>query len=116
MCGLRRSKVLGLTWDCVDLDHGEIVVQAGRVLLDGRRTATDDPKSAASRRTVPVEEIQPGTVGTPALAQGVSGRGQARPGRLWVPGRPVCCLETRWEHLSGPRRVLGPLPGGVPYG
>jgi integrase len=60
MCGLRRSKVLGLTWDCVDLDHGEIVVQAGRVLLDGR--PTDDPKSAASRRTVPVEEIQPGTV------------------------------------------------------
>jgi integrase len=62
MCGLRRSEVLGLTWDCVDLDRGEIGVQAGRALLDGRRNATGDPKSAASRRTVPVEEIQAGTV------------------------------------------------------
>lgn len=32
------------------------------MLLDGHRTATDDPKSSASRRTVPVEDIQPGTV------------------------------------------------------
>jgi integrase len=113
MCRLRRSKVLGLTWDCVDLDHGEIVVQAGRVLLDGR--PTDDPKSAASRRTVPVEEIQPGTV---ALLRSLRARQAAD--RLvlggWVPGRPVCCSETRWGHLSGPRRVLGPLRGVVPYG
>jgi hypothetical protein len=45
-----------------DLERGEVKVQAGRVLLDGHRTATDDPKSTASRRTVPVEQIQPGTV------------------------------------------------------
>jgi len=38
------------------------MVSAGRVLLDGHRTATDDPKSTASKRTVPVEDIQPGTV------------------------------------------------------
>jgi hypothetical protein len=53
---------LGMTWDCVDLERGAVKVEAGRVLLDGHRTATDDPKSSASRRTVPVEEIQPGTV------------------------------------------------------
>jgi hypothetical protein len=35
---------------------------AGRVLVDGQRTATDDPRSSASRRTVPLEEIQLGTV------------------------------------------------------
>ena len=29
--------------------------------MDGHNTVTDDPKSAASKRTVPVEEIQPGT-------------------------------------------------------
>ena len=45
----------------VDLDRREVKVEHGRVLLDGQRTATDDPKSSASRRTVPVEEIQPGT-------------------------------------------------------
>jgi integrase len=62
LCGLRRSEVLGMRWDAVDLVNGEVNVQAGRVLLDGHRTATDDPKSSASRRTVPVEDIQPGTV------------------------------------------------------
>jgi integrase len=62
LCGLRRSEIMGTQWDCVDLDHGEVKVEHGRVLLDGNRTATDDPKSTASRRTVPVEEIQPGTV------------------------------------------------------
>jgi integrase len=62
LCGLRRSEVLRLRWDAVDLDSGEIVIEAGRVLLDGHRTATEDPKSSASHRTVSVEEIQPGTV------------------------------------------------------
>lgn len=63
LCGLRRSEVLGLKWSSVDLDLGEIRVEASRVLLDGgTRTVTDDPKSKASRRTVPVEAIQPGTV------------------------------------------------------
>jgi hypothetical protein len=52
----------GLRWDAVDLDSGEIVIEAGRVLLDGHRTATEDPKSSASHRTVSVKEIQPGTV------------------------------------------------------
>jgi integrase len=62
LCGLRRSEIMGMTWDCVDLERGEVGVEHGRVLLDGHRTATDDPKSTASKRTVPVEEIQPGTV------------------------------------------------------
>jgi integrase len=63
LCGLRRSEVMGLKWDAVDLERGEITIKAGRVSLDGgQRTATGDPKSAASKRTVPVEGIQPGTV------------------------------------------------------
>jgi hypothetical protein len=37
--------VLGLTWGAVDLERGEITAQAGRVLLDGHRTAVEDPKS-----------------------------------------------------------------------
>jgi integrase len=62
LCGLRRSEVLGMRWDAIDLTSGEVVVQAGRVLLDGKRTATDDPKSSASHRTVPVEAMHTGTV------------------------------------------------------
>lgn len=62
LCGLRRSEVMGMTWDCVDLERGEVRIEHGRVLLDGHRTATDDPKSSASRRTISVEEVQPGTV------------------------------------------------------
>jgi integrase len=65
LCGLRRSEVMDLRWDAVDLDRGEIVVQAGRVLLDGHRTATEGPKSSASHRTVPVEAMHPGTVALP---------------------------------------------------
>ncbi len=63
LCGLRRSEVMGLRWDAVDLDRGEVHIRASRVLLDGgTRTVTDDPKSKASRRTVPVEAMHPGTV------------------------------------------------------
>ncbi len=62
LCGLRRSEVLGMQWAAVDLAAGEVKVQAGRVLLDKARTATDDPKSSASRRTVRVEEAQSDSV------------------------------------------------------
>lgn len=62
LAGLRRSEVLGLKWSAVDLDTGTVRVEAGRVALDGKRTVTEDPKSAASWRTVPVEAMHPGTI------------------------------------------------------
>ncbi|GAA2520284.1 tyrosine-type recombinase/integrase [Rarobacter incanus] len=62
LCGLRRSEVLGLTWDAIDLAAGTVEIRAGRVLLDGHRTAIDAPKSSASWRTVNAEAIHPGTV------------------------------------------------------
>jgi integrase len=60
--GLRRSEILGMRWGSVNLPDGLATVRSGRVLLDGQRTATDDPKSAASWRTVPVEAMHPGTL------------------------------------------------------
>ena len=63
--------VLGLRWASVDLSAGLVRVEAGRVALDGHRTATDDPKSAASWRTVPVEAMHSGTV---ALLRSLSAR------------------------------------------
>ena len=81
--GLRRSEVLGMRWEAVNLEHRDVAVQAGRVLLDRTRTATDDPKSSASHRTLAVEEVQPGTV-----AQLRSRRGRPLTGWSWVPGTP----------------------------
>jgi len=55
-------EVMGLKLDAVDLERGEVKVQAGRVALNGHRSRTDEPKSKASERSIAVEEIQPGTV------------------------------------------------------
>lgn len=62
LSGLRRSEALGLRWSDVDLDAGTVTISRGRVALDGSRTTVDDPKSSASWRTVPVEQMHPGTV------------------------------------------------------
>lgn len=62
-CGLRRSEVLGLSWDCVDLDRGVVRVEASRVKTgNGYATQRDEAKSAASVRDVPVEAVNPGTI------------------------------------------------------
>lgn len=62
-CGLRRSEVLGLAWDAVDLDAGALRVEASRVKTGrGNATERDDTKSDASTRTVAVESMHPGTV------------------------------------------------------
>ncbi|MEZ0577297.1 tyrosine-type recombinase/integrase [Nocardioides sp. MH1] len=62
LCGLRRSEVLGLSWSCVDRDFGTVTVEASRVVVGKGRTALDDAKSEASHRTVPVEQMHPGTM------------------------------------------------------
>jgi integrase len=63
LCGLRRSEILGLSWDAVDLNAGTVRVEASRVKTGkGYQTERDDPKSDASARTVAVETIHPGTV------------------------------------------------------
>ncbi|BCO36019.1 site-specific integrase [Mycobacterium heckeshornense] len=51
--GLRRGEVLALTWDRVDLDAGLLKVAAtiGRV---GGQLVVSEPKTARSRRTVPL--------------------------------------------------------------
>ncbi len=51
LAGLRRSEVLGLTWDRVDLEAGTLTVASSRVVVAGG-TDTGDPKSWRSRRTL----------------------------------------------------------------
>jgi integrase len=61
LSGLRRSEVMGMRWRDVDTEAGTVTVTQARVLLDGKTTVTDAPKSAASWRTVPVESMHAGS-------------------------------------------------------
>lgn len=61
LCGLRRSEILGLAWDAVDLEAGTVKIAASRVLVGKGKTQRDDPKSAASARTVAIDKIHPGS-------------------------------------------------------
>lgn len=63
--GLRREEVLGLTWDAVDFEAGTISIRQTRVAVssstDPRRWMLGPVKSAASKRTIRPDSIQPGT-------------------------------------------------------
>jgi len=51
--GLRRGEALGLRWDSVNLADGTLKVAATLSRVDGELVSTE-PKTARSRRTVPV--------------------------------------------------------------
>lgn len=65
LAGLTRADVLGLRWLDVNTERGTVTINQGRVQLqhDGQRAQVDEPKTAQRRRTVPVEQVYPGTVG-----------------------------------------------------
>ncbi|CAM2779119.1 tyrosine-type recombinase/integrase [Skermania piniformis] len=52
--GLRRSEACGLRWCDVDLDTGTLSVEQGHVEVAGKHHAVDEPKTARSRRTLPL--------------------------------------------------------------
>ena len=54
LCGLRRSEVLGLAWEAVDLEAGTVAIVQGRVAVAGGRTEIGPPKSSRSRRILPL--------------------------------------------------------------
>lgn len=62
LCGLRRSEVLGLAWDDVDLERGTVHVGWSRVSIGNGETSRDDTKSAASDRTIRPDDVHPGTM------------------------------------------------------
>ena len=51
----------------MDLIKGEIKIEAGRVLLDKMRTATDDPKSTASHQVSVYALVGPRSAGAGGL-------------------------------------------------
>jgi integrase len=54
--GLRQGEILGLTWDCVDLRHGNIRIVHQLQDLHGDLVLTE-PKSSSSRRTIPLPPL-----------------------------------------------------------
>lgn len=104
LCGLRRSEVLGLDWQRVDLDAGIVKVRASRVKT-GRGTATNvgAVKTDASRRDVRAESIHPGTVTTLRalwLAQGRPSEGLVIRDAAGEPVKPDT-YSARWRALCG---------------
>jgi integrase len=56
--GLRRGEVAGLRWDDVDLDAATLTVAQTRVVVS--QVVTKGPKSRASGRTLPLDEVTVG--------------------------------------------------------
>ncbi len=50
--GLRRGELLGLCWDCVDLDNGVITVQRQLLVLKDGLSLEETTKSKSGRRSV----------------------------------------------------------------
>lgn len=56
LLGLRRSEVLGLTWNDVDLGNGVLTVQRGLHRVNGK-LVTMETKTRRSRRTIPLPAL-----------------------------------------------------------
>jgi integrase len=54
--GMRRSELAGLSRDMVDLEHGMLVVEDTRVVVDGR-VHDSDGKTEDSRRTISLDQF-----------------------------------------------------------
>lgn len=55
--GLRKSEILGLCWDCVDLDRGTITIRRAYVYAGAREwVLKEDTKTTASQRTIQIPE------------------------------------------------------------
>ena len=108
LCGMTRADVMGLRWEDVDLEAGTVTVRQGRVQLHAGHggAVVDAPKSAARRRTVPVEVIHPGTVSMLRALRSQQAANRLAAGTAWhdtglvvvnALGRPL--LPERWSDM-----------------
>lgn len=88
--GLRPGEALGLCWDSVDLDRGELTVRRAVRLERGRVSLTDELKTKSSYRTIAVP--------APALAELRTQRAAVVAAKLasavWVTGDPGLVFPT----------------------
>ena len=54
--GFRRGELLGLCWDCVNLETGQLIVRRQLLIINGSLTLDGSTKSKSGRRSVPVSE------------------------------------------------------------
>jgi integrase len=88
LSGLRRGEVAGLRWSDVDLDARTLTVANNRVSAGGR-TVENDPKSATSRRTLPLPDRLMSVLKTAKARQAAESLAVG----VDYPGRYVVCNE-----------------------
>jgi integrase len=54
--GLRRGEIAGLRWSDIDLDARTVSIARSRVQAGAGNVVENDPKTAASRRTLPLDD------------------------------------------------------------
>lgn len=96
--GLRREEVLGLQWDCVFLDDDapHIMVKRAWHIENNRPVVTEDLKTKASRRTIPIppqlveclKEVKAGSNSVHVIA---NSDGQPLSGTQW---------QRLWKYIS----------------
>ena len=116
--GLRRSELLGLCWDCVDLDAKTIAVRRAVLEVDHMPVLREQPKSDAGWRTISISDVadlmrvQKAHVFESALAWG---KGYARepfycfPGWGGEPMRPMD-MTIRLRKIMRRAKVTGTQP------
>ena len=118
-CGLRRSEVLGLAFDCVDLDRGTIEIRRTVLQVDHQPVMRDQAKTDSSMRTVTIPAAlvdllreQKARVQAMALKWG---KGYQRdpmlvfPGLAGAPMMPMS-LTLRMRQVMRRAGVVGPSP------
>ncbi|MGE3655518.1 MAG: site-specific integrase [Mycolicibacterium sp.] len=56
LAGLRRGEIAGLRWEDVDFEDGTVTIARNRVQVGAKAVTENDPKTASSRRTLPLDE------------------------------------------------------------
>ena len=118
-CGMRRSDLLGLAFDCIDLDNHRISVQRSVVEdKDRKPVLREHGKSAATRRTITIPDVLTGTLRSrkiEILEAAVAWRDYQRDPLLVFPGlRGGLPIPMRWterlRHLMKRAGVAGASP------
>jgi integrase len=110
LLGLRRSEVLGLSWDDVDIDAGTLTVRRSLAALSGGRVSLGSPKTAGSVRTL---ALAPALVALLRARRAEQAAQRLAAGPLWAAdardedGQPVALVFTDEAGQSLPPHRLG---------
>lgn len=100
LSGLRRGEIAGLRWSDVDFTAGTLTVARSRVELGGGPTTVieNEPKTAASRRTLPLDE---GLLGVMRRASAHYAQERLALGQAHADSGYVACNEAGQPYTPG---------------